>query len=211
MPEMDIFTDTSDTAWGYMWADILIQKIGTSLKHQLYSDNMTTSAYVKKFYGTTSSKLLKIPKDSEFGSKKLKVAFIGKQTLESHSMENHRRVLKDQGLISFAIDIAISNKQSQKQKSLSAPEIVNFLAELFTLDKLKLSTLKAYKSAVLLLSENMEKIGKNNVFVEFFRALEDSTIKSFVQPRLYISSIIKNFKYWDPASNISYRDQTAKL
>ncbi|PVU86833.1 hypothetical protein BB560_006596, partial [Smittium megazygosporum] len=94
---------------------------------------------------------------------------------------------------------------------ISSTEIVNFLAELYSLDRFKLSTLKAYTSVILLLSENTEKIGENNVFIQFFRALGYSTIKSFVQPKLDISPIIKKFKYWDPNSNISHRDQTEKL
>ncbi|PVU90866.1 hypothetical protein BB560_006172 [Smittium megazygosporum] len=104
--------------------------------------------------------------NSDSGSKKWKIAFLGDQKLESHSIENQRLVLKDQGFSDLAINIIVSNKQSQKQKphyfgvqrsfsdlrtfknisnTVSGPEIVNFPLELYTLYKLKPSTLKAYK------------------------------------------------------------------
>ncbi|PVU84985.1 hypothetical protein BB560_007195 [Smittium megazygosporum] len=227
MPEMDIFTDTSDKTWGYMWAHILIQKTGAPPKHQLYSDNTTTLAYFKKYCETTFPKLLKIEEIwtnfgfsdtilkvsnmvfgrskyvgrsttstkseySESGYKKRKIAFLGEQTTEYLSMENQRRALKKQTPSDFAIDVAISKKRNQKQKSRH-----------FVIRRRFLDPRSSENAPLTILAPEIVNFLQNS--------LEDNTIKSFVQPKLDILPIIIKFKDWGPTSKLSDRDLTAKL
>ncbi|OMJ17143.1 hypothetical protein AYI69_g7543 [Smittium culicis] len=101
---------------------------------------------------------------------KRQVAFDEEQVLVFNSLAHKRRALLDQGLEDQAIEIILSNPRTDKRmrnydhtqkhslawridqgiiRPINAADIVNFLAKSYVEDKLALSTIKAYKSALM--------------------------------------------------------------
>ncbi|PVU93738.1 hypothetical protein BB561_003071 [Smittium simulii] len=95
--------------------------------------------------------------------------------------------------------------------SISAAQIVNYLAEIYFTDKLKPSTIKAYKSAILGLVEDTTEITNQRIFKEFFKTLNESSIRSFIKPSINIGPILITFSNWGPNSEIAIKNLTSKL
>ncbi|PVU89341.1 hypothetical protein BB561_005414 [Smittium simulii] len=104
-----------------------------------------------------------------------------------------------------------TNDVSDVDPDISAPQIINYLAELFTNKKLKIGTIKAYKSAILKLSDSPSEISMHPMFSGFIKVLDDSSIRSFVRPEIDISPILELFREWGPTPNLSVKQLTSKL
>ncbi|PVU93748.1 hypothetical protein BB561_003065 [Smittium simulii] len=165
-------------------------------------------------------------------SQKRKVSAIQQQTLALDGMEDQRRFLQTQGLGTYAVDFILSNKRRVRRRSryssiqqrfldwrilnkittdISAPQIINYLSELFIREKLKVGTMKTYKSAILSLADNPTKLAEHPMFAEFTKTLDDSSIKSFIRPEIDILPILDLFRDWGPTPNLSVKQLTAKL
>ncbi|OMJ15319.1 hypothetical protein AYI70_g7346, partial [Smittium culicis] len=170
--------------------------------------------------------------DDHTRSKKRKVAALGKQALALDGLEDQRRFLESQGLGTYAADCILSNERRVRRRSryssvqqrfldwriskeitgeISAPQIINYLAEIYTVDKLKVGSIKAYKSALLRLAENPTELSNHPMFSEFTRTLDDASIKSYVRPAIDISPVLNLFKEWGPSNELSTKKLTAKL
>ncbi|OMJ28641.1 hypothetical protein AYI69_g1885 [Smittium culicis] len=151
---------------------------------------------------------------------KRKVVALGKQELELDGLEDIRRFLETQGLGTYSIAFIVSNEQPVRHRSryssiqqrfldwrisnkistpISAPQIINYLAEIYTLDKLKVGSIKAYKSAILQLSDNPAELAAHPMFSEFIRSVMD------------ISPVIKLLREWGQNSTLTIKQITAKL
>ncbi|PVU91005.1 hypothetical protein BB561_004608 [Smittium simulii] len=138
-------------------------------------------------------------------SQKRKVSAIEQQTLALDGMEDQRRFLQTQGLGTYAVGFILSNKRRVRRRSryssiqqrfldwrilnkittdISAPQIINYLSELFIMEKLKVGTIKTYKLAILSLADNSIKLAEHPMFAEFTKTLDDSSIKSFLTAKL---------------------------
>ncbi|PVU87336.1 hypothetical protein BB561_006376 [Smittium simulii] len=164
--------------------------------------------------------------------KKRKVTLHEKQALALDGMENQRRALKNQGLGDYAVDFIVCNERRIRRRtrynsaqqrfldwkrsknlaeSISAAQIVNYLAEIYFTDKLKPNTIKAYKSAILGLVDNPTEITNQRIFTEFFKTLNESSIRSFIKPSFNISPILETFSNWGTNSEMSIKNLTSKL
>ncbi|OMJ18633.1 hypothetical protein AYI69_g6930 [Smittium culicis] len=143
---------------------------------------------------------------------KRKVAALGKQALELDSLEDQRSFLETQSLGTYAINFIVSNERRVRRRSrcssiqqrfldwrisnevstpISAPQVINYLAEIYTVEKFKVGSIKAYKSAILQLSDSPAELAAHSMFSEFIKSLDDNSIKSFIRPVMDISSVIK--------------------
>ncbi|PWA01876.1 hypothetical protein BB558_001992 [Smittium angustum] len=170
--------------------------------------------------------------NSDSGPKKRKVSALGKQALALDGMEDQRRFLETQGLGNYAIDCILSNERRIRRRSryssiqqrfldwrisngitteISTSQIINYLAEIYTVDKLKVSSIKAYKSAILRLAKNPEELSADPVLSEFTKTLDESSIRSFVRPNIDISPILELFRTWGPTDGLTDKQLTSKL
>ncbi|OLY80604.1 hypothetical protein AYI68_g5298 [Smittium mucronatum] len=97
-------------------------------------------------------------------SKKRKITSLDKQALELDSMEDQRRFLESQGLSNYAVDCILSNGRRVRRRfryssvqqhfldwriskeitsEISTPQIINYLAEIYAVDNLKVGSIKA--------------------------------------------------------------------
>ncbi|OMJ12593.1 hypothetical protein AYI70_g9017 [Smittium culicis] len=102
--------------------------------------------------------------DDHTRSKKRKISALDKQVLELDSIEDQQRLLKAQGLSNYAIDCLLSNKRHVQRRSrfssvqqrylycrisneinseISVPQIINYLEEINTVDKLRVASIKS--------------------------------------------------------------------
>ncbi|PVU97299.1 hypothetical protein BB561_000650 [Smittium simulii] len=96
--------------------------------------------------------------------------------------------------IQFCTTARFKMKKSKNfTESISAAQIVNYLAKIYSTDKLKPSTIKAYKSAILGLVKNPTEISNQRIFTEFFKALNKISIIPFIKPSIKISPILITF------------------
>ncbi|OMJ16950.1 hypothetical protein AYI70_g6284, partial [Smittium culicis] len=165
-------------------------------------------------------------------SEKRKVAALGKQALELDGLEDQRRFLETQGLGTYAIDFIVFSECRVRRRSryssiqqrfldwrisneistpISAPQVINYLEEIYTVDKLKVGSIKAYKSAILQLSDNPAELAAHPMFSEFIKSLDDKSIKSFIRPVMDISLVIKLLREWGQNSTLTVKQITAKL
>ncbi|OMJ12082.1 hypothetical protein AYI69_g9571 [Smittium culicis] len=136
---------------------------------------------------------------------KRQVAFDEEQVLVFNGLAHKRRALLGQGLENQAIDIILSNPRTDKRmrhydptqqrflawhinqgiiRPINAAEIFNLLAKSFAEDKLALSTIKAYKSALLHVSSDPSLIALAHFFTNFFAALRLNQSDHFFDHRL---------------------------
>ncbi|OMJ21763.1 hypothetical protein AYI70_g3276 [Smittium culicis] len=94
---------------------------------------------------------------------------------------------------------------------ISAAQIRNYLAELYSKEKRKVGTIRVYKSAILMLADDPKELASHPMLDEFIKALDASAIRSFVKPTIDISPILDKFRWWGPTSDLSIKDLTAKL
>ncbi|OMJ26612.1 hypothetical protein AYI70_g39 [Smittium culicis] len=170
--------------------------------------------------------------NSSARSQKRKVSALGKQALELDGLEDQRRFLETQGLGTYAVDCILSNERRVRRRSrynsiqkrfldwrissefntaISAPQIINFLAEIYTIDKLKAGYIKAYKSALLNLAETSAELSSHTMLSEFTKTLDDASIVSFVRTVLDIPPVLDTFKEWGPTSGLTVKRLTANL
>ncbi|OLY81530.1 hypothetical protein AYI68_g4364 [Smittium mucronatum] len=83
--------------------------------------------------------------------------------------------------------------------------------ELFMKEKLKVGTIRSYKSAIMMLTNNAEEIARNPMFSELLKTLDEALIRSFVRPTIDISPILRQFREWGPIKNLSIKQLTSKL
>ncbi|PVU94479.1 hypothetical protein BB561_002507 [Smittium simulii] len=115
-----------------------------------------------------------------------------KDTLEENSTGNYNIVLEDCNMVLgptgtvYLTTTASTNNHSDSDprsglmkksinltESISAAQIVNYLAKIYSTDNLKPSTIKAYKSAILGLVKNSTEISNQGIFTEFFKTLNN--------------------------------------
>ncbi|OMJ19155.1 hypothetical protein AYI69_g6741 [Smittium culicis] len=139
--------------------------------------------------------IINIPTASDSGdnnssrTQKRKIAVNREQKLESDGLADKRRVLQEQGFSDLAIEIVVPNERCIKRKSryyhvqqrfldlricnnitsaISAPQVVNYLAEIYRESNLKVTKIRAYKTALLLLVDNPETLESTQLLKEFF-------------------------------------------
>ncbi|OMJ22772.1 hypothetical protein AYI70_g2657 [Smittium culicis] len=165
-------------------------------------------------------------------SEKRKVAALGKQALDLDGLEDQWRFLETQGLGTYAIVFIVSKKRRVCRRSryssiqqrfldwgisnkiytpISAPQVINYLEEIYTVDKLKVGSIKAYKLAILQLSDNPAELAAHPMFSEFIKSLDENSIKSFIMPVMDISPVIKLLREWGQNSTLTVKQITAKL
>ncbi|PVU89719.1 hypothetical protein BB561_005190 [Smittium simulii] len=64
----------------------------------------------------------------------------------------------------------------------SMSDVSDVYSEIFIKEKLKVGTIKAYKSAILRLAANSTELANYPMFSEFIKTLDDYSIRSFVKP-----------------------------
>ncbi|OMJ21624.1 hypothetical protein AYI70_g3363 [Smittium culicis] len=169
--------------------------------------------------------------DDNSRSKKRKVPAYEEQEMVINGMEDQRSFLKSQGLEDTAINLIVSNERSAKRRSryhstqqrfldwhisrnqsepISAHHIVNYLAQEFTTKKLSVNTIKAYKSAIMSLIKNPQTIEDSTVFKSFFKALNESSVKSFVKPVIDITPVISKLSEWGDTEKLNISQLTSK-
>ncbi|PVZ96927.1 hypothetical protein BB558_007146, partial [Smittium angustum] len=163
---------------------------------------------------------------------KRKVTARQEQGLVADGMEDQWSVLKAQGFADTAINIIIFNDRSIKRRSryyttqrqfldwriannspnpISADQIVNYLAEIYVKRKLSPNSIKSYKSAIMHLVSDPEHISSQLCFKEFFKAINDTSIKSFVRPFIDISPVLSKLKEWGSISELDIDKLTTKV
>ncbi|OMJ26489.1 hypothetical protein AYI70_g123 [Smittium culicis] len=162
--------------------------------------------------------------DDHTGSKKWKVATLRKQELALDGLEDQRRFLESQCLDTYAVDFILFNERCVRRRSryssvqqrfldrriskeiadeILATQIINYLVEIYTVDKIKVVSIKAYNSALLRLVGNPTKLSNHPMFSEFTKTLGDASIKSYVRPVIDISQVLDLFKEWGPSTKLS--------
>ncbi|OLY82459.1 hypothetical protein AYI68_g3421 [Smittium mucronatum] len=163
---------------------------------------------------------------------KRQAAFDEKQVLVFNVLAHKLRALLEKGQEYQAIDIILSNIRTDKRMQLydptkqlflewfinqgiirpiNAAEIVNFLSKSYAEDKLALSKIKEYKSALMHLCNDPLLIALAPCFTNFFSALKATSIISFVRPSFDITPVITRLKKWGPCSDLEIKPLTSKL
>ncbi|OMJ26769.1 hypothetical protein AYI69_g3818 [Smittium culicis] len=154
------------------------------------------------------------------------------QIMELDGLEDKRGSLFSQGLAIKAIEIILNNPritkrlrkyhpaqkmflswiQSEKiSRKINAADLINFLAKLFVDDKLSVSIIKSYRSAILNICEHSKEISSQPCFITFFKALQEPSIVSFIRPKFNISPVIKQLRPWGPTRNLGTKELAAKF
>ncbi|PVU92024.1 hypothetical protein BB561_004072 [Smittium simulii] len=142
--------------------------------------------------------------------KKHKFTLHKNQELSFDGMDNQRRALKNQELGNYAR--FLEWKQSKNlTDSISAAQIKNYLAKIYFTNKLKPSTIKAYKSAILELVKNPTETTNQRIFTEFFKTLNQSSIRSFIKPSINIGLILITDSNWGSNLETLIKNLTSKL
>ncbi|OMJ26865.1 hypothetical protein AYI69_g3718 [Smittium culicis] len=137
------------------------------------------------------------------------------QIMELDGLEDKQGSLFSQGLANNAIGIILNNPRTTKRhrqyhpaqkrflswiqsekisRKINEADLINFLAKIFVDDKLSVSTIKSYKSAILNICENPKEIASQPCFITFFKAFQETSIVS-----------------WGPTRNLGTKELTAKL
>ncbi|OMJ14050.1 hypothetical protein AYI69_g8754 [Smittium culicis] len=139
--------------------------------------------------------------------KKWKITAIEQQELASYGVDNQRIFLKTQGLSDSAINIIVSKEQSVSD---DLAFVVNYLAHLFTTRKLSVNTIKSYKSAILNLVADPRTMENSHCMKEFLKAIEETEIKSFVNPVINITPVIEKLHEWGENNKLDIMKLTTK-
>ncbi|PVU89191.1 hypothetical protein BB561_005498 [Smittium simulii] len=158
------------------------KNIANNYNAVLENSNVVPRSY-RAFNATAS---IATSNSSNSRSQKRKIAVLEKQTLALSGLEDQRRALKNQGLKDYAVDFIVSNKRRVQRRTrysalqqrfldrrlsnkivgeIAAPQIINYLAEIYIADKLRSNTIRASK-----------KINISQVVIEFFNTLNDASI-----------------------------------
>ncbi|PVU91406.1 hypothetical protein BB561_004407 [Smittium simulii] len=199
-------------------------------KAMWFPDLMELSTQQPLAYGHYTSPATCSNSDSR--SQKRKIAVLEKQTLALSGLEDQRRALENQGLKDYAVDFIVSNKRRVRRRArysaaqqrfldwrlsnkivgdITAPQKINYLAEIYTADELRLNTIRACKSAIMGLVKYPEEINNSQVVIEFFKTLNEFSIKSFVKPKINILTVLNTLSNWGLNSELSVKDLTTKL
>ncbi|PVV01384.1 hypothetical protein BB560_004195 [Smittium megazygosporum] len=119
----------------------------------------------------------------------------------SGSQEREVSIRKEQDLV--------PNGLEHKRKTLS--DQVNFLAKGLIEDKIFFSSVKTYKSALIQLCDDPKSIATSPCFKEFFTALKETSIKSFIRPSYDVTPIINELITWGPSDKLGISKLTSKL
>ncbi|PVU87670.1 hypothetical protein BB561_006235 [Smittium simulii] len=76
--------------------------------------------------------------------------------------------------------------------------------------KLSTNTIKSYKSAILNLVSDPRTVGNSPCIKEFLRAIDETEIKSFVNPEIDISPIVLKINEWGNTSGLDNQKLTTK-
>ncbi|PVU87371.1 hypothetical protein BB561_006371 [Smittium simulii] len=182
-----------------------------------YNAVLENSNVVPRSYGTFNATLSAATSNSSnYRFQKRKNAVLEKQTLALSGLEDQRRALENQGLKDYAVDFIVSNKRHWRLSNkivgdITASQIINYLAESYTANKLRPNTIRAYKSAIMGLVKYPEEINNSQVVIEFFKTLNDSSIKSFFKPEINFLPVLNTLSNWSPNSELLVKDLTTKL
>ncbi|OMJ07096.1 hypothetical protein AYI70_g12433 [Smittium culicis] len=165
------------------------------------------------------------------GSQKRKIPHDREQELVPYGVEDQRSTFEAQGISKQAIDLILMNYRRVKRRStylqtqqkflawhratyvntgIAAAHVVNYLVDIYTKDKLSVSTIKAYRSAICQLSEDPHSISEEDCMRRFLIELEETNIKSFVKPKIDISPVIQYFMELGPTDQLEVGLLTAK-
>ncbi|PVU95614.1 hypothetical protein BB561_001700 [Smittium simulii] len=125
--------------------------------------------------------------------KKRQISATQKQILVADGMKNQWRALQQEDLTGLALDLITANTIS-----------------IFIKRKLKQSTIKAYKSALLQLATDKERVGKKKCFIEFMKFLNELDLIKVTNNFINIKPIINHFKILGPTNNLNTKELTAK-
>ncbi|PVU91960.1 hypothetical protein BB561_004095 [Smittium simulii] len=153
--------------------------------------------------------------DGHTRPQKRKISAVEQQELVPHGMENQRRVLQAQvkrrsryhSTQKHFLDWHLANNQSAP---IQTSHIVNYLAHIFKTKKLSTNTIKSYKSAILNLVADPKTVGNSPCIKEFLRAINETEIKSFVNPEIDISPIVSRINEWGETSGLDNLKLTTK-
>ncbi|PVV03957.1 hypothetical protein BB560_001551 [Smittium megazygosporum] len=169
---------------------------------------------------------------SNSGSQEREVSIRKEQDLVPNGLEHKRKTLSNQGLANQAIKIIVGNtraakrlrrydktqgkfiawrKENKLNSAINAADIVNFLAKGVIEDKISFSTVKAYKSALMQLFDDPKSIATTPCFKEFFTALKETFVKSFIRPSYNVTPIINEIITWGPSDKLGISKLTSKL
>ncbi|PVU94844.1 hypothetical protein BB561_002226 [Smittium simulii] len=133
--------------------------------------------------------------DSGTRPPKRKIFAPQEQALVIDGLENQRRTSKNKIIVSNKRCLKCRSRYSATQQrffnwrtsyritsAISAPLIVNYLAESYKKNKIKSSPVRAYKSALMMLVYSLKELKNSQLLEDFFAALDDSSLTSFVRP-----------------------------
>ncbi|PVU88484.1 hypothetical protein BB561_005823 [Smittium simulii] len=103
------------------------------------------------------------------------------QELENHDIDfifcNKQRIRRRTRYHSVQQRFLECKQSKNLTESISAAQIVNYLAEIYFTNKLKTSTIKAYKFSTLGLVDSPTRITNQRIFTEFFKTLNKFSIR----------------------------------
>ncbi|PWA00789.1 hypothetical protein BB558_003153 [Smittium angustum] len=165
-------------------------------------------------------------------SRKQQVTADKKQVVVPNGLEDQRNILASQGLNNQAINIVAPNPKMIKRmrlydpiqqhffdwreengivNAISAVDMVNYLAMRFVEDKLAISTIKSYKSAIMHLCNDLKTISQSVCFIKFFKAIKKTKLKLFVKPIFDTTPIVKQIKDWSSNLSFGIKELSSKL
>ncbi|OMJ22538.1 hypothetical protein AYI69_g5348 [Smittium culicis] len=145
------------------------------------------------------------------GSQKRKIPYDTEQELAIDLIQmNDRRVKRRSTYLPTQQKFLAWHRAANVNTGIAAARVVNYLADIYTKDKLSVSTIKAYKSAICQLSEDSHSISEDDCMIRFLIALEVTNIKSFVKPTIDISPVIQYFMELGPTDQLEVGLLTAK-
>ncbi|PVU91193.1 hypothetical protein BB561_004518 [Smittium simulii] len=179
---------------------------------------LENSNVVPRSYGTfNATASTATSNNSDSRSQKRKIAALEKQTLALSGLEDQRRAFKNQGLKDYAVEFIVSNKRRVRRRTrysaaqqrfldwrlfnkivgdITAPQIINYLAEIYTADNFRLNTIRANKSAIMGLVKYLKEINNS---------------QSFVKPEINILPVLNTLSNWGLNSELSVKYLTKKL
>ncbi|PVU97302.1 hypothetical protein BB561_000653 [Smittium simulii] len=137
------------------------------------------------------------------GSKKRQITTIRQQEMVSSNMETQRNSTIQQGFINWLA-------QNGSANNYTTIDLINYLAQIYTLKKLSINTLKAYKSAICQMFIDNSKEIDTLMIKSFFKSIEEMSIKSFVEFKIDILPIVSYFQRLGPTNLLSLKDLTEK-
>ncbi|OMJ08601.1 hypothetical protein AYI70_g11445, partial [Smittium culicis] len=162
---------------------------------------------------------------------KRKIPTDRQQKAVSISLEDHRSSLENQGYNKEAIELLLPNERVVKRRTrnntiqqkfidwlevknkasnYTTTDLINYLAELFIVNKLNVNTLKVYKSAILQRFITDKIQFDWNQWNLFIKNIEEMNIKAYKGVEIDISPMLEYFKKLGPTEELEIKTITSK-